>query len=380
MINVNILTSGMGRGKGRAFILPILRHQEKLSQTGINCHLFKKVQKKLTDCDVLIIEDIALIDDKNDSDVREKIQELSEKTNCLLWFDTTDSTGTIQTSVVPYVDGYYKKQLLSDREKYLQPLYTHRPFTDYYHSNFNIKDTYTDYTEEDLIQIKSDSDLQKLGVFWNYSQNLYLPFDPGIMKIIFKSIGQSISLINKINWNRFYSSIFCTPIENPRPIDISGRYGMTYKQNTVEFHRELMSQRLSHRFDTSKVSTLKYWKELRESKVLLSPFGLGEICHRDFEGFLSGCLLIKPRMDHLDTWPPLFEANETMLAVEWDMSDLEKTVDYALNNYQETKEIAKEGQRRYSEYVLEKSSGERFVNHFESIIKSEIDSCDKTNQ
>jgi hypothetical protein len=81
-----------------------------------------------------------------------------------------------------------------------------------------------------------------------------------------------------------------------------------------------------------KINKSNYLKELRGSKIVLSPFGFGEICYRDFEAMLSGSLLIKPTMNHVDTFPDLFIENETYIPLNWDLSDLnEKIIDINSN-------------------------------------------------
>lgn len=53
------------------------------------------------------------------------------------------------------------------------------------------------------------------------------------------------------------------------------------------------------------VPAKQYYREIRDSKICVSPFGYGEICYRDFEAAALGCLLIKPAMDHLRTEPDI---------------------------------------------------------------------------
>lgn len=65
-----------------------------------------------------------------------------------------------------------------------------------------------------------------------------------------------------------------------------------------------------------------YYQEMLRSRVCVSPFGFGEICWRDFEAVLCGCLLVKPDMSHLRTLPDVFEPGVTCVAVRWDYADL----------------------------------------------------------
>ena len=55
--------------------------------------------------------------------------------------------------------------------------------------------------------------------------------------------------------------------------------------------------------------------------AVLSPFGYGEICFRDFEAVLSGALLLKPDCGHLETWPDIY-GEGTYVPLDWMASDL----------------------------------------------------------
>ena len=66
----------------------------------------------------------------------------------------------------------------------------------------------------------------------------------------------------------------------------------------------------------TKKSIFKYYKKLSESKVCVSPFGWGEINYRDFESFTYATLLVKPDMNHLKTWPQLYNS-KNMVSYDW---------------------------------------------------------------
>jgi len=83
----------------------------------------------------------------------------------------------------------------------------------------------------------------------------------------------------------------------------------------------------------------EYYREMESSKICISPFGYGEICWRDFEAVLSGCLLVKPNMGHVETRPNIFRANDTYVPVQWDFADLEEKCSYYLEHEQERRRI-----------------------------------------
>ena len=82
------------------------------------------------------------------------------------------------------------------------------------------------------------------------------------------------------------------------------------------------------------VGHVAYMRELRASKICFSPFGYGEVCWRDYEAILSGAVLLKPDMSHIETDPDVFVAGETYLPVRWDLADFEAQVRLAFANLQ----------------------------------------------
>ena len=90
------------------------------------------------------------------------------------------------------------------------------------------------------------------------------------------------------------------------------------------------------------------------SKIILSPFGLGEITLKDFEVFLTGGFLIKPNLNHLGTWPNLFVENKFFKSHKWDLSDLNEIIDFCLSNINIISELAYNGQKNYLSYSRRK--------------------------
>jgi hypothetical protein len=132
-----------------------------------------------------------------------------------------------------------------------------------------------------------------------------------------------------------------------------------------------MREILSDHVQTNKLSRSEYLKEMSNSKICASPFGLGEITLKYFECFLSGSLLLKPDMSHMDTWPNFYVDGETCITHNWDLHDVEEKIIWALSQEQNRIEIAQQGQKRYLEYTCKQGAAARFAKHFESIILSE---------
>jgi hypothetical protein len=91
---------------------------------------------------------------------------------------------------------------------------------------------------------------------------------------------------------------------------------------------------------TKRVPWDEYYEELLRSRICISPYGYGEVCGRDIEATLAGCLLIKPDMSHLRSYPDIFEAGVTYVPVERDYANLGETCDYYLDREDERARIA----------------------------------------
>jgi hypothetical protein len=137
----------------------------------------------------------------------------------------------------------------------------------------------------------------------------------------------------------------------PRDIDLSCR---AYVQPSVWTHAlrsgvlermEALSSRFSVLAPRDRVSQDKYYEEMLRSKICVSPFGFGEICWRDFEAILCGCLLVKPDMGHARTQPDLFVPGVTYVPVRWDYSDLEAQCERYLANEAERLRIVERAQK-----------------------------------
>jgi len=119
------------------------------------------------------------------------------------------------------------------------------------------------------------------------------------------------------------------------------------------------------------ISKNKYLKELRESKTCVSPFGRGEICYRDFEAIINGCLLIKPDMDHIVTWPDIYRKNETYVSVKWNLADLENKLYEVIANYDQYKEMAIHAQNIYKKSISDPGV---FIKRFQRLIRKALKS------
>mgnify|MGYP003647410501 CR=1 FL=1 len=112
---------------------------------------------------------------------------------------------------------------------------------------------------------------------------------------------------------------------------------------------------------------LEYIDVLKRSKVAISPYGMGEVCFRDFEYMQYGIPIIKPTMSNVNTIPDFYMDGKTYIQCKFDYSDLNEVLDEVLGNYDAYKAIAENARlrfrRRYQTSLL--------VEHWYKFIKME---------
>jgi hypothetical protein len=124
---------------------------------------------------------------------------------------------------------------------------------------------------------------------------------------------------------------------SPREIDVFARMSLDAFPPSVSYQRREIV-RLLEGLDSASVKfayrgtvpKTQYNRELTGSRTVVSPFGFGEICYRDFEAILNGACLIKPDVSHLTTWPDVFVPNQTYIPCNWSLSDFQDSVQQAL--------------------------------------------------
>lgn len=108
-----------------------------------------------------------------------------------------------------------------------------------------------------------------------------------------------------------------------------------------------------------------YSMTLRKSKCAVSPFGMGEICFRDFETWNMGCILIKPFMHNVITYPNPYIDRETYFACNNNWDDLNEIIDVVLSlNNNEVKDINSNVRKT----IIDMYSPQNFVTHFYNIL------------
>lgn len=248
-----------------------------------------------------------------------------------------DAGGAIpRLGVLPYVDLLYHKALFRDRSLYKRPIEGKELYSEYFRRHFGVVDP----PGNARAVARDDAELAKLRLSWNVGVGDFprAKFRQRAGVAFARAFGPRLAKL-------FYAP-GTSPLELPplpargpalraRSIDLHARLGMNGTPSLIEQRKQLLDrlEQLRSRFNvaTGPVAQRLYNRELLESRLVLSPFGWGEVCLRDFEAVRAGAVLVKPDMAHLETWPDIFEAGRTYLPIAWDGSDLPEVVENVLS-------------------------------------------------
>lgn len=138
-------------------------------------------------------------------------------------------------------------------------------------------------------------------------------------------------------------------------------------------HRDDLFKNLNNKYKITKIVNNKkyeineYYNRMYNSKIVLAPFGFGEIAPRDLESAMFGSVLIKPDMSHIETLPNVYIPNETYIPCKHDFSDLNEKIDYVLSNYNHLqKKLVENFRKKY----IEEYNPEKLVMYYYNIFKN----------
>jgi hypothetical protein len=318
----------------------------------------------LTDCDLLLIVEgnfakfFPLNQQGREGEIR-FLQKIQNEECKVAWFDDSDSSGYLRTYVMPFVDCYFKSQLLVDRTHYASDSPTGILFHDYY-ANL-LGHAKPRRRSKGAITIEKANSMQ---VAWNLGLSDWrLHLAPGRIS----------RLISMLSYRVKYPYFPEVRDLVERSVHINCRLGLPEGWFPIGELRQKCLSEIKSFVEVSKcclaakgfLSRHEYFAELCNSMICVSPFGHGEVCYRDFECFAAGALLLKQRMDHMESWPTYYQANVTYVPFEWDFSNLHETLECILQAPDRYQEIAANGRRRFLDSINH-LGGAQFVEHFKS--------------
>ena len=361
-IKLAVLLSGIPVfGNENATFFPLKVHAKQLKQEyGLEIEFFRD-HRKCKEADHLLISSwyfgrkLQLW--KSDKDLLfSELEKLNQKFEKTIWFDISDSTGTTQFEVLPHIGAYWKSQLLRQLSGYERPTNSGRVFTDFYINKWG--GSADEVIEPHLVNGYEERFSDKIKLAWNTGLGHFGMFSPYFERFD-RVMPGDWTLLN-------YPGAAASPSLN-RSRYLSCRFGTKYQRKSVSLGRSKTAEILQNYIATNKLNRKLYFEEMKNSKLVISPFGLGEITLRDFEVFLCGAALIKPKMDHMDTWPNFYDPS-LIFEYSWDLSDLDAIIDDLRHKDTEILEKATASQRNYLKFTSGELSGEYFCEHLMSLL------------
>jgi hypothetical protein len=360
-----------------------------LKEMGVTIHFYRRWNDLIFDHDFVVLSSrrVAPLNTIGYNNATREatyafLDRCRSRSSSLIWLDTSDSSGTIQAEVLPFVDAYWKKQVLKDRSLYCRSFYSGRIHFDYFYRRFGIHDSnFWPHAEDTYLvsdfdcsafdynlsvrQILDDSEIAKLRVAWSLA---YHDWRRGSLTSKIENFASDILQRNK-GGNPF------TQIDRAsnrdRPVDAFtalfrhvGRPIQWQREMVLEIIRKRHSERC---LAQEKIPYKRYLDLLKSSKICVGAFGLGEPCYREFESFASGTALLTPDLSHIDTFPNLYRAYETYQPVRWDLSDLDESLSYLLLNSKVRRNLATEGREQFRR-AWEKQGLSNLAEHFLSLL------------
>ncbi len=276
----------------------------------------------------------------------ELLRKLRAKYKRIAFFHDDAGGGIPRLEVLPFVDLFYTKALFRDRTFYGRQLYGKELYSDWFHEKFGV----TDPDARDRAVESDPAELAKLRLSWNIGVGQY-PRKKWRQRFGYK-LAQRLgpALARFFYEHRPFPSDALRKNRGLHPVH--ARVGLISRPS-ISYQRKLILEKISGNplFLVGEVSQNRFNRETAHSKIVLSPFGWGELCLRDFETVRAGALLLKPDMSHLETWPDVFVPGLTYVPFSWDASDLEEKARYYLEHDDERRTIAQNALDAYKKQL-----------------------------
>ncbi len=354
MSKIIIFASDLKYPNVQSFLFPFLKYKEYFALNGFFFELKKIDIDFHFESDFIFLESKAavLYSRKKNISLINLIRNLKPKSNAIIFFDTSDSTEIEIPEIIPFVQKYCKAQILENLDSYRNRFYGGRIFTNFAYKNFNIKDNKPRASKN-----LTDDDLKKIRIFWNSSINNF-GYDRSICWSLFKFFKHKSLL--KLPTRGF------APKRNREKL-ISINFNLDYERESVAWFRK-QSLRLLNEKKKERKNFLLYFKDLINTKYVLSPFGWGEINYRDYESFLTGSVLIKPNMDHLVTWPNYYQKGKFYIDYDWSFSNFIEITESLESNYSNYIEYANHVQDFYLSILQEDNLKQNILDRLNHIL------------
>jgi len=266
--------------------------------------------------------------------IAEELSKLRRNFSRIIYFDDSAASSVVLFSVFPYVDRYWKRSCLNNHNLYKNAYYGGHLYSQYYHDHYDIDD----YNEYFLNPVLTDDEcLDKLQIAWNIGIGAYPTSNDRMLNRYYKLVRKITTAMTILPATWPVERIISEYIKDMKVVlsaevsmknktrKISARFISANYRKSIGFQRELLLSKTigNDMFLHGAIGKRDFTIETYNVMAMLSPFGWGEICYRDYEAVLGGSYLIKPDMKHLDTWPNIYQ-DGMYHSLDWSLSEVEE--------------------------------------------------------
>lgn len=174
------------------------------------------------------------------------------------------------------------------------------------------------------------------------------------------------------SWERMQEIAEPIDLRSPRTIPVHFAGTTAYQGTEIEAHRKrsvYLCRKLGGvGLDSRQLRRPEYHRQLLKSKAVLSPWGWGEACHRDFEALAKGCVLIKPDWSHVESFPNCSSHEAPYIPCRHDLTDVPRIVDSIENDWTSYRNLRERGLQLVSDAINKKKNAEKLKEIFEKIL------------
>tara|TARA_A100001035_G_scaffold279993_1_gene283415 strand:- start:706 stop:1848 length:1143 start_codon:yes stop_codon:yes gene_type:complete len=297
-------------------------------------YIFNSLNKLEGDV-LILVRKFHKLDIRNKQNIDIMINELKilkKNFSKIIYFDDSAAISHILFFIIPFVDAYWVRGLLNDLKNYSKNFYGGRTYSQFYHDNYGIID------DQSYLSPVHEGDFpKKIKIAWNIGIGMYPSPSSSLISTNYNKVKKISCILSSLpsikavyfilkKYKKEMIDMLSKPIDLSRKKAlISSRFSYKGYYNSISFHRKLLLAKIKDNklFMTGRLPHKKYIDECCEIYGLLSPFGWGEICYRDYEAIMCGNILIKPDMSHLSTWPNIY-GDDCYLKLDWDFMNLDK--------------------------------------------------------
>ncbi len=291
------------RSRTRAsFYLPLVRWHAELRRRGYAIRWSDQTSLPTGGADYVLLDQRAF-SQMGLSEFSEFAANWRKRTANLIWLDSSDSTGTTRFEILPLVDRYLKRHLLREPSWYQSQMRGRRFHEQEFERKLSSQVLEPPTMEPPQTPLPAKA-FPKVGLLWTFA---YLDF----------SVASRFSEVRSLVKRGFPDR----PLYGgSKPLHVAAPFSSGHPGATGVARRLALDVANAAGWGGAGANlTLRSYRRLLAlSRILVSPFGLGEYCLRDFEASWFGACLAKPSVEHIATFPSILKPGITYIPLSWD--------------------------------------------------------------